>query len=286
MLDAIRKAIENTPLLSPSASRLLQVNADPECSLEDVISIVHFDAALTARVLRVVNSAAFGLVHPVESVERAISYLGGWMVVTIALGDCADRLFQKPLEGYEGERGALWRHDLFSAFSAREITRFARLPIPAETAFTAGLLHDIGKSIISDFLKDSSGRVLQDIADEKTADYPAAERQLLGVDHAEAGYELARAWGFSEVLQQTIRYHHRPQEAEAAIRPLVYAVHLGDIVAMMGGYGTGSDSMQYQLVPDYAGYFDLSPESLENILLAAQQEFARAETTLAGTKEA
>jgi putative nucleotidyltransferase with HDIG domain len=286
MLDAIRKVIESTPLLSPSASRLLQVNSDPECSLEDVIAIVRFDAALTARVLRVVNSAAFGLVHPVESVERAVSYLGGWMVVTIAIGDCADRVFQKPLEGYEGERGSLWRHDLFSAFSAREITRFARLPIPAETAFTAGLLHDIGKAVISDFLKGSSGRVLQDISEKKAADYPAAERQLVGVDHAEVGYELARVWGFSDVLQKSIRYHHRPHEAEEAIRPLVYAVHLGDLVAMMGGYGTGSDSMQHQLMPGYASYFDLSPESLEKILLAAQQAFARAEMTLAATKEA
>jgi len=286
MIDAIRKAIESIPLLSPSASRLLQVNSDPECSLEAVIAIVRYDAALTARVLRVANSAVFGLVHPVESVERAVSYLGGWLVVAIALGDSAGRLLQEPLDGYEGERGALWRHDLFSAFSAREIACCARMPIPAETAFTAGLLHDIGKSIISDFLKGSSGRVLEDISERKAADYPAAERQLVGVDHAEVGYELARAWGFSEILQKAIRYHHRPQEAEEEIRPLVYTVHLGDIVAMMGGYGTGSDSMQHQLMPEYADYIDLSPESLEAILLSAQQEFARAENTLAATEEA
>lgn len=286
MLDAIRNAIESIPLLSPSASRLLQVNADPESSLEDVIAIVRYDGALTARVLRVVNSAAFGLVHPVESVERAVSYLGGWMVVTIALGDSADRLFQNPLDGYEGERGALWRHDLFAAFSAREITRFARMPIPAETVFTAALLHDVGKSVISDYLIGSPGRLLQEISEKNAADYSAAERQLVGMDHAEVGYELARAWGFSEILQKAIRYHHRPQEAEDAIRPLVYAVHLGDIVAMMGGYGTGSDSMQYHLVPGYADFFDLSPGSLEKILLTAQLEFARAEATLAVTKEA
>lgn len=285
MLDAIRNAIDRTPLLSPSASLLLQVNADPDSSLEDVIAIVRYDSALTARLLRVVNSVAFGLVHPVESVERAVSYLGGWMVAAIAIDDCAERLFHKPLDGYDSERGELWRHDLFSAFVAREIARHARQPIPVATAFTAGLLHDIGKTVISDFLKGSSGQVLQGIREKKITDYPAGERLIVGMDHAEIGYELARAWGFSEVLQQVIRYHHRPQEAEAALRPLVYTVHLGDIVAMMGGYGTGSDSMQYHLIPEYAGYFELGPNSLETILLAAQQQFADAETTLAATKE-
>lgn len=285
MLDTIRKAIDNTPLLSPSASLLLRVNADPESDLEDVIAIVRHDAALTARVLRVVNSSAFGLVHPVDSVERAVSYLGGWMVVSIAIGDSAGRLFQNPLEGYEGERGSLWRHDLFTAFAAREIVRFARLPIPAETAFTAGLLHDIGKAVISDFLKGTAGPALAEISQGNAVDYSAAERQILGVDHAEVGCELARAWGFPEVLQQTIRHHHHPQEAEEAIRPLIYAVHLGDIVAMMGGCGTGSDSMQHQLSPGYTGFFDLSSEALEQILLAAQQAFARAEEAISGTKE-
>jgi putative nucleotidyltransferase with HDIG domain len=286
MLDAIKNAIDRSPLLSPSASLLLQVNADPDSSLEDVIAIVRYDSALTARLLRVVNSVAFGLVHPVESIERAVSYLGGWMVATIAIDDCAHRLFHKPLEGYDGAHGGLWRHDLFSAFAAKGISHYARRPIPAATAFTAGLLHDIGKSVLSDFLKGSSSQVLQDISEKKIADYSAGERLIVGMDHAEIGYELARSWGFSEVLQKTIRYHHRPQEAEEAIRPLVYAVHLGVIIAMMGGYGTGSDSMQYHLVPEYTGYFDLGPDSLETILLAAQQEFAGAETTLAATKEA
>lgn len=285
MLDTIRKAIDNTPLFSPSASLLLQVNSDPECALEDVIAIVRHDAALTARVLRVVNSAAFGLVHPVDSVERAVSYLGEWMVVSIAIGDSASRLFQNPLEGYEGERGSLWRHDLFTAFATREIVRFARQPIPAATAFTAGLLHDIGKAIISDFLKGTSGQALAEIRQGTAADYSAAERQILGVDHAEVGCELARAWGFPEVLQQTIRHHHQPQEADEAIRPLIYAVHLGDIIAMMAGYGTGSDSMQHQLSPSYAGFFNLNSESLEQIMLAAQQAFARAEEAISGTKE-
>ncbi len=285
MLDAIRNVIDNTPLLSPSAARLLQVNADPESGVDDIIAIVRHDAALTARVLRVVNSAAFGLVHPVDTVARAVSYLGGWMVVSIAIGDSAGRLFQRPLDGYEGERGSLWRHDLFCAFAAREVALFARQPLSPETAFTAGLLHDIGKAVVSDFLKGTATPALTEIGEGRAADYLAAERQILGVDHAEIGCELARAWGLPEPLQKTILHHHQPQAAEEAIRPLVFAVHLGDMIAMMGGYGTGSDSLQYQLAPEYAEFFQLSPESLEQTLLAAQRLFTKAEKALSGTEE-
>jgi len=286
MIDSMRKAIDEVPLLSPSASQLLQVNADPHCELEDVIAIVRYDAALTARVLKVVNSAAFGLVHPVESVDRAVSFLGGWMVVSIAVADSAARLFQKPLTGYEGERESLWRHDLFAAFAAREMARHGRTPVPAQTAFTAGLLHDIGKAIVSDFLRGTSGRVLNDISEGKMSDYLAAERQLLGAHHAEVGFELARSWGFPEVLQQAILLHHQPELADAEIRPLVYAVHLGDIVAMMGGCGTGSDSMQHHLATGYADCFDLCPQALEQVMLVAQMEFTKAEASLASAKEA
>lgn len=285
MLEAIREAIQNTPLLSPSTIRLLQVDTSADDSLEEIIAIVRCDAALTARVLRVVNSPVFGLVQAVESVERAISYLGSWMVVAIVIGESAGRLLQKPLDGYEGERGELWRHDLFTAFAAREISRHAHLPLSGDIAFTAGLLHDIGKPIISDFLRGSPARLLEQIGNRHAADYAAAERELVGMDHAEVGYELARCWGFSDILQTAIRYHHQPLAATEAMRPLVFAVHLGDIVAMLGGYGTGSDSMQYPLVAGYADHFALGPESLEKIFLSAQQHFEQADQAFTTSEE-
>lgn len=144
--DELHKIVTSVPMLSPSASRLLQLSADPDHDLMDIISLVRTDANLTARVLKIVNSAAFGLVNHITSIDRAISYLGERIIVSIALGDCAGKLFDKELSGYEASAGSLWKHDLRAALASREVVLQSGVGISAELAFTAGLLHDIGKA--------------------------------------------------------------------------------------------------------------------------------------------
>ena len=277
---AILEAIENAPLLSANAHQLLQVTSDPEHDLDEVIRLVRYDAPLTGRVLRVVNSAAFGLIHPISSIERATSYLGERMIVGIALADSVGRLFHRPLEGYEGESGALWRHNLFAAVAAREVARHARSDIGIDLAFTAGLLHDIGKSLLSDFLQGTSREIIADIREGKAEDYLAAEQSRTGLDHAQLGHLLACRWNLPLPLQEAIRHHHHPPGAAPLWRPLVYAVHLGDILAMMGGRGTGSDGMQYHLDPGYTEFFTFSAEELSAILIEAEEAFQKAEASL------
>lgn len=279
-LNGIKRAIQEAPLLSPNASQLLQITVDPEHSLVDVVKIVKFDSVLTARLLRVVNSAAFKTLYPITSIERAVAYLGERMVVGVAIADNAAKLFAKPLTGYEGEKGDLWRHDLFAAFAAREVARFAKSDLGVDLAFTGGLLHDIGKAIISDYLKGTSQEAVAGIEKGEVNDYLAAEQNELGLDHTVVGYELAQVWQLPTPLQQAILHHHDPDAADEELRPFVYAVHLGDVIAMMGGYGTGSDSMQYQLKSNYTEYFDLSADNLASIMLIAQEEFNRAEESL------
>jgi len=281
----IHRRIEAAPLLSSSASRLLQVTSDPEHSLGEVVDIVKTDAALTARILRVVNSAAFGLLNTITSIDRATSYLGERMIIGIAIDICASQLFDKPLTGYEAERGELWRHDLRVAIASREIARLAPQEMAVDLAFTGGILHDIGKSILSEFLAGTAPVVLETIERGDARDYLSAERAMLGIDHAMAGFELARKWNLPTALQQVIRHHHRPAEAEESYRPLVYAVHLGDIVAMMGGGGTGSDTLQYHMDPGYAQYLEITPEQLTMTLLHVEEEFAKMEASLLDGKD-
>ncbi len=278
--EAIRQAIERLPLFSPNALQLLQVIADPDHELEDVIRIVKFDSVLTMRVLKVVNSPVYGLVNEVTSIDRALSYLGERMVVSIAVQDNAGQLLNKPLEGYLGEQGALWRHDLFSAIASREVARYARGDFDLDLAFTGGLLHDIGKSIFSDFWKEVAQDALSQIDEGMVADYLMAEQDLAGLDHTEVGYRMARHWQMPEALQRVILHHHHPAEAPDWVQPLVYAVHLGDIVSMMAGCDTGSDGLQYHLDTGYREFFNLSPNALAEIVLNAQEEFSRARESL------
>ncbi len=284
--EELQKIVKAVPMLSPSASRLLQVAAQADHDLVDIINLVKFDANLTARVLKVVNSAAFSLVSKVSSIDRAVSYLGERIVVGIALGDCAGKLFTKELSGYESTSGSLWKHDLRAAIAAREIVVECKAEgISAELAFTAGLLHDIGKSLISDYLQGSVPEAIALLNGEDSPDYLEAEEKLIGFNHTQAGYELAKAWELPDELAEAILYHHEPEKAAEEYRPLVYAVHLGDSIAMLGGFGTGADSLRYKLDPGYRNYIKVSPNALSKVMLAVDMEFEKLEGSMNGPGE-
>ncbi len=277
--EELQKIVSSVPMLSSSASQLLHIAAKPDHDLIEVINLVKTDANLTARVLKIVNSAAFALVNKVTSIDRAVSYLGERIIVSIALGDCAGKLMEKELAGYSAQRGSLWKHDLRSAIAAREVVAQSGADISPELAFTAGLLHDIGKALISDYLADTAPEAVSMISAEDSFDYLDAEENLVGFDHTQAGFELAKAWELPAELAAAIRYHHDPDMAEEEFRALVYAVHLGDVIAMMGGFGTGSDSMRYKLNQGYTEYIKLGPKLLPSIMLAVDMEFEKLEAS-------
>jgi putative nucleotidyltransferase with HDIG domain len=269
----LQKVVSSVPMISASASRLLQITSQPDHEVIDVVNLVKTDANLTARVLKVVNSAAYGLVNQVTSVDRAVSYLGQQVIVSIAIESCAGELFAKELSGYEAVGGDLWKHDLRTAIAAREVVLQSGADLSPDLAFTAGLLHDIGKALISDYLRGSAPDAVELISSHDSLDYLAAEEHLVGVDHTIAGEALAIAWQLPPELIAVIRHHHQPSLAEEAWRPLVYAVHLGDSIAMMGGFGTGSDSMRYKLDPHYADFIQIKANILANIMLTVDTEF-------------
>jgi len=279
--EKIRRVISSVPLLSASATQLLQTTTDPDHDLQSIVRIVKTDATLTARVLKVVNSAAFGLINEITTLDRAISYLGERLIVGIAIGDCASQLFNKDLQGYEAEHGSLWRHDLRTAIASREVVTQTGADINPDLAFTAGLLHDIGKALISDYLSGTAAEIIAKISAEQTSDYLSAEEEMIGFDHARAGHELALAWKLPAAIAEVIRFHHTPAAAQPEYRSLVYAVHLGDNIAMMGGCGTGADSMHYRLDTEYSEYLHLDSNTLASILLAVNEEFNKLERSFA-----
>ncbi len=282
----ILKSIENTPKMSASATELLSLTGDPNHNFCDVVAIVRNDSILTARVLKTVNSAAFSLMQEVTSIDRAVSFMGEKMLVGVALEVATAHLFDKKLEGYGGERGDLWRHDLRCAIASEEITKLAGTGFSKDLAFTGGILHDIGKSIISDYLKNTAEGALLQIEEGAYADYLDAEQNLLGTDHTLVGETLALDWKLPEPLRQVIRYHHQPAEASDEYRALVYAVHLGDLLAMMGGSGTGADNMHYTLDERYKDYLNLSNGDMELIILNVDEAYEKASESMAGGTDA
>ena len=272
---AVRQKIADLPQLSGSASRLLTLEQSGEHGLSDIVKIVKHDAILTSRVLKVVNSAAFARPVQVHAIDRAVSLLGEDLVVSTALHEASGLLEGKKLTGYAAEEGALWRHNLKTALAAKILAAKARQEVNPELAFTCGLLHDLGKAVISDYLQQTADKIRQAIEKGKFADYLAAERAILGIDHAEAGYQLCRRWQLPTPLPEACRYHHQPAAAPEPWQYLLYVVHLADIVAMLSGVDTGADALQYKLDPGYEKYIALDETGLARVMLAVEQEFAK-----------
>lgn len=281
----ILQRIHEVPLLSSQTSQLLAISNVDNHTLQDMVTIVKCDAALTANLLKVANSAAFAFSSKILAIERAITLLGENMVIGIALAEAAAPLFQCQLAGYAGQSGDLWEHNLLTAIAAKKVAKQANSPVAAEVAFTCGLLHDIGKAILSTFLGSSSEQALSAIDSGQTADYLSAERTLLGLDHARVGYELACHWRLPEPIPSAILHHHQPAAAEPEHKALVYTVHLGDMMAMMIGSGTGADAMRYRLDQGYTEYIDLSADQLGWLLFQVNEEFKQVKASLAARGE-
>jgi len=278
----LKDAVKAIKPLSPALVTLLGVTASAEHSLNDVLKVIQFDSVLTAKLLQAANSAAFRRSQEVESVSMAVTLLGERFVVGMAMDLCSDGFFEQPLAGYESAAGDLWRHSIKSALAARLVCRYARVPVDSNQAFTGGILHDIGKVVLSTFL-EGAARGMALAALEGHFSYLEAEREKLGGDHCEAGDALAVQWRLPACYRAVIAWHHSPDGAPEALVPLVYAVHLGDALAMMSGAGTGSDSLLYPLNPRHQDFFDLSSESVQRVLLDLENEFAMITDSMAST---
>jgi len=201
------------------------------------------------------------------------------------MNQSAPQVFNRPLLGYESQRGELWAHGLRTAIAASTLSPYSRKEVQAGIAYTAGILHDIGKSVLSKFLTGCSPEMIKRFEEGKIHDFLEAEEEKAGINHCEIGKELAKHWKLPPELQQAISYHHKPAEAEEEHKHLVYVVHLADMVAMMGGTGTGTDNLAYTLDKNYTKYIDINQNSIDDLLFTVMIEFDKTKEALFGSEK-
>lgn len=207
------------PLLSTSAMRVLELSQGGDSEVDELAEAVRTDPALTAHVLSVANSAAYCPAEPILSVGQAISRLGMGKLKSIAVAVvCRQELFRA--EGNRAELEELWRHCSLVAAWSGEIARQGRRNV--ETAFLAGLLHDVGQPIVLSAL---------DAIEELGSAGPGRELRatLLDEYHASVGERLMRSWRFPEDLVAAVTWHHEPALAGHA-EELAHTVHLADLL--------------------------------------------------------
>jgi len=242
-IDAIVKQIKQLEPLPQVTNRVMELVQDSRSSMNDLAKIVGFDQALTANILKVCNSAYFGLNKQVESVQQAIVYLGMDQVVDLVLMSGASRNLNAQHKGYDLGAGELWKYSVSSAILARELA----LKLGADNKqliFTAALLKDIGKVVLQQFVAESF-RDINELVAHQGYSFREAEKEILGIDHAELGGLVAKQWNFSSAMVEIIENHHLSRDVDVPGRDTAI-VYLADLICMMMGIGVGSDGLAYR----------------------------------------
>jgi HD-like signal output (HDOD) protein len=221
------------PTLPQTATAALAVARDPVASADELCGVIRTDMGLAARILHVVNSAAYARRTPARTLRDAVVALGLRKTCDILVAACFRQL--SVASGPHAQ--VLWNHALAVAIAAEELARMTRTVEPG-AGFLPGLFHDVGR--VAFFLADAmSVEVIQGLADAGAGERTVLEHEWYGFDHAEAGALLAEEWGLVPEQCDAIRWHHDPTQAEAG-RTLAPLLSAADRLAYTIGCGTGA----------------------------------------------
>ncbi len=261
MREAIMNGVRSIAPLPVVAARLAVLMRDRDVEIGKLVELVQYDPGLTARVIALANSASFGAGRQISTLKDALVRVGLDELYRLVFISSLGPVMRRPVEGYDLAIGQLWRHCVATALAAEAIEEFHGKVAGSGVAFTAGLLHDVGK-LVMDSLSEDYFMQIEMKADQDEKPFDEAELEILGIDHTEAGAMVLEQWGFPEDLVDVVRWHHQP--AMAKINPhLANVVHVADMVAMMMGVGVGRDALGYRAAADSLNATSLSRQDIE-----------------------
>ncbi len=269
-LTEIVRGIKTLRPWPPVAARVLEIASQPEAVPGDVVQVVRTDAALTAKVLKLANSAYYGFQHEVDSLLDAANKLGLSAIVQLVVTSCASGTLREDA-GPEGGKH-LWERSVRSAVAAGVIARATGVVEP-DRAYTAALLENLGELVferhLDPFREEVEARVRSGV------DRLDAEREVLGLDHAIIGARLARHWGLPDGLVDAIGFHHRPEEAR--VEPLLTAVAgLAESVTEALEKDGDLDALSYGISPEALALTGLDAQRLSELFPDVEREVERA----------
>lgn len=260
LIDEIVEQVSSLPHLPNTILRLVKVVSDPSSTLTQIVETIRYDQVITADVLRLCNSAYFGLSRTVESLDDAVRMLGTVKILQLVMAAHSRAILSRAQEGYGLPAGALWQHSVGVALGAQLLARPMGLA-QAGLLFTAGLLHDMGKVALNEYVAREYAEIVRRVSTEHIS-FCEVEAEVLGFTHPEIGARLADVWCLPEAITRCIRYHHDP-EACPEPDPRVDAVHLADSVCLLMGVGGGDDGLAYRPSPAAMARYALSQTDLD-----------------------
>ena len=284
--ELVLSHLDSLPTLPAVAIRLLNLTADPNSTVEEVIQHLRSDQSLTAKILSLAGSAAMGVRTPVTTLDKAVPLLGFSAVRSIVLATSVFECFGKDQDENGGrvfDRTEFWKHALAVACAARRLARIRATPnVVPEDAFVAGLLHDLGKVALDTVFPKAYDRIVAQ-ANHGRGDIADSERAILGADHTVAGRRLAERWRLPRDLRESIWLHHLAADAlpSTVVKPeLVGLVQLADTIVREQRIGYSGNHMFYEHSPRLAERLKFTPHDIAAVVQPLANDVAEHATLL------
>jgi putative nucleotidyltransferase with HDIG domain len=267
---------KHLPPVSQAALRLVGLLGRTEISNEDLVQVLKYDNVLTAKLLRACNSPIYGLQEPVASVDQAVLLLGHNQLLQIVLNIAFGSAMAVPLPGYAVAASELWRHSLITAAAAEVVLEHgSALSCDPAVAFTAGLLHDIGKLVFNEALTAEVQIAIRKLVSEGGQSRVVAEKKVTGTDHAEVGAMLLQQWRLPEAILEGVANHHQPGLGSGP--RLSSLTHLANCLAHLAGSSPGWEAYAINVDAGVTAALEISASSLDSLLLAIRDSSERME---------
>lgn len=259
----LAKQVQDLPMLPQTALKVMEMTKDPKSTVTQVAEVISRDQALTAKVLRMANSAFYGYARSIATITDAVVILGFRALRDLVLAASIHGIFQRELKGYAMAKGELWKHAVVCAFTARTLAGRIK-SVNTDEVFVAALLHDIGKVILHTYVSEEFDKILH-LVNHKKIPFTQAEMEVLGFDHAAVGALVAEKWNLPVTLVEAIAFHHEP--AKATVAPHITAItHVADTVCMIMGVGLGADGLMYTFDQSVFDLLSITEQDIEKLI--------------------
>jgi HD-like signal output (HDOD) protein len=239
----------------------------PNSSASDIAKVINKDTSLSAGLLRIVNSSFYGFPAKIDTLSRAVTIVGTRQLTTLALGMNIMSVFKKIPSDLIDMR-SFWEHSLACGICARIIGSYKKIP-NTERVFIAGLLHDIGRLILYSYVPIQARNALIKARQDDDLLYNS-EHETLGFDHSMIGGLLLKKWKLPVSLENSVKYHHSPQESKDPLEPAI--IHLADIMTNAIGRGSSGERFVPKLNPDAWKSLELSPNILSSTIKQMERQ--------------
>jgi len=278
-VDDVRdKVAEGLPSSSAIVGKVIKTIFDASSSAADLAAVIENDPPLTAKILKISNSAYYGAATTITSLKRAIVVLGFDTIKELVMAVSVKQSFFTESTDSSIDHQGLWLHSVGTAKGAQLISQRLNIERP-DVTYTVGLLHDIGKILLALCFPAPYSRVI-DYARENKTRIIDAERRMLNTDHAMIGKILCDIWDLPESLCMVILYHHDPEEISGGDRSLARLVHMGDYMCRRAEIGETGDTMTMKPSPAMFSIFGDNAADIREKYNSIYREFLTTKTEI------